>query len=56
MMKAFCKTLYGDFRNLSVVVGLVAVEFILVQAGYGHEAAFATPLLALGGIAWLASR
>jgi hypothetical protein len=55
-MKAFCKTLYGDTRNLSVVVGLVLVEFILVRAGYGHEAAYVTPLLGLGGVAWLAPR
>jgi Na+-driven multidrug efflux pump len=53
-MKALCKTLYGDFRNLSVVVGLVAVEFILARFGHGHAAAYATPLLALGAVTWLA--
>jgi hypothetical protein len=55
-MKAFCKTLFGDTRNLGVVAVLMVVETALVYSGHAHEAVFILPPLVLAGIGWLAPR
>lgn len=55
-MKAFCKTLFGDLRNLGVVAAIVALEAALAGTGHGREAAYIVPPLILAGIGWLAPR
>jgi hypothetical protein len=53
-MKAFLTTLFGDVRNCCVVAALIASEVAMVHGGLASEAAFAVPVLTLGGIVWLA--
>ena len=53
-MKAFCKTLFGDTRNVAVVAALVALEAALAYGGHGRDAAFILPPLVLLGVGWLA--
>jgi len=55
-MSAFCKTLFGDTRNLAVVAALMAIEVALVYSDHAREAAFAIPPLVLVGVGWLAPR
>lgn len=53
-MKAFFKTLFGDWLNLGFVAVVVAVEYGLVQAGYGSQAGYVTPVVIMAGVGWLA--
>ena len=53
-MKAFLSTLFGDARNCCVVAALIATEAAMVYGGLAQGAAFAVPVVALAGIAWLA--
>lgn len=55
-MKAFFKTLFGDWLNLGFVAVVVAVEVGLIHGGYTREACIVVPMLILAGIAWLAGR
>lgn len=55
-MKAFFKTLFGDWLNLGFVAVVVAVEAVLVQTGHTLEASVVVPLLVMGGVGWLATR
>ena len=55
-MKAFFKTLFGDWVNLGFVTLVVAIEMGLVKAGYADQAGIVTPLFILAGVGWLATR
>jgi hypothetical protein len=55
-MSAFVKTLFGDAGTVAVVLLVMAAEGLLVSNGQVTSAAFAVPLLALAGAAWLARR
>ena len=55
-MKAFFKTLFGDWVNLGFVTVVIAVEMGLIEAGYADHAGEVTPLLILAGVGWLAAR
>ena len=55
-MKAFFKTLFGDWVNLSFVAVVVAIELGLVHTGHSPEAGIAVPLVIMAGIGWLATR
>ena len=49
-MKAFFKTLFGDWVNLSFVALVVGLEAVLVNLGYAAEAGVITPLVILMGV------
>lgn len=53
-MKAFVKTLVGDLRNVAVVAGILAIGAGLALASQGAAAWVVMPIVAVGGIAWLA--
>jgi hypothetical protein len=55
-MKAFFKTLFGDWVNLSFVAIVVAIELELVRTGHAPEAGIVVPLVIMAGIGWLARR
>lgn len=55
-MAPFLKTLFGAVRNVAVVAMLLALEVVLVHAGYAREAAIVVPLVTMAGVAWLAPR
>ncbi len=55
-MKAFFKTLFGDWVNLGFVTVVIAVEMGLIKAGYADHVGEVTPLLILAGVGWLATR
>ena len=55
-MGPFLKTLFGDARNVAVVVVLLAVEAVLIHTGHGREATILVPLATMAGVAWLAPR
>jgi hypothetical protein len=52
-MKAFAKTLFGDFANVAAVACVVAVGALAVELGRPEWAVFAMPAAALGAVAWL---
>ena len=54
-MKAFFKTLFGDWINLGFVAAVVALEAVLVNLGFTTQAGLITPLVILLGISWLAT-
>lgn len=53
-MKAFVKTLVGDLRNVAVVAGILAIGAGLALAGHAAAAWLVMPVVAVGGVAWLA--
>lgn len=53
-MGPFIKTLFGDARNVGVVVTIIMLELVLVRSGLGREAVLLVPVAAIGGVAWLA--
>lgn len=55
-MAGFLKTLFGDARNVAVVAVLLAIEAIMVRAGYGRAATVLVPLATMAGVTWLAPR
>lgn len=55
-MKAFFKTLFGDWLNLGFVAVVVALEAALTHTGFTAEVGIAVPLLIMAGVAWLATR
>lgn len=55
-MRAFFKTLFGDWLNLGFVGLVVALTAALTQAGYTAAASVAVPIVILAGVAWLATR
>jgi hypothetical protein len=55
-MKAFFKTLFGDWLNLGFVAAVVAVEVALVRSGYVLQASVVVPLFIMGGVGLLATR
>lgn len=55
-MKAFFKTLFGDWVNLSFVAVVVAVELGLARTGHAADAGIVVPLVIMAGIGWLATR
>ena len=55
-MKAFFKTLFGDWLNLGFVAVVIALEVALVRGGLAHYAAVAVPIVIMGGVGWLARR
>lgn len=55
-MKAFFKTLFGDWLNLGFVALVMVVELALVRAGYVHQADLLVPLFIMLGVSWLATR
>ena len=55
-MKAFFKTLFGDWSTLGLIGAVLVIEWALVRAGYPHQGALTLPVLILGGVAWLARR
>ncbi len=55
-MKAFFKTLFGDWVNLGFVVVIVAIELGLVKTGHADQAGIVAPLFILAGVGWLAAR
>jgi len=52
-MKAFIKTLFGDAYNLAAVACVVAVAAAATGAGHPDWAVVATPIAAMGAVAWL---
>ncbi len=55
-MKAFFKTLFGDFRNLGFVAAVVGLAALMIHFGAGDAAPYTTPALILAGTAWFAVR
>lgn len=55
-MKAFFKTLFGDWINLSVVAVIVATAIGLVHTSLVHQSDLAIPPLVLASVGWLAMR
>jgi hypothetical protein len=55
-MSAFLKTLFGDWRTVSVVTIVMVTEVSFVATGQMASAPFAIPSLVLAGTAWLATR
>lgn len=55
-MRAFFKTLFGDWWNLGFIAVVVAFEAALTHTGYTAEAGIAVPILIMAGVAWLATR
>ena len=55
-MKAFFKTLFGDWVNLSFVAVVVAIELGMARSGHAAEVGIAVPLVIMAGIGWLATR
>jgi hypothetical protein len=55
-MSGFFKTLFGDAATMTAVAVVMAAEVALVAADRTALAAFAIPVVVLGGIAWLAGR
>lgn len=53
-MKALFKTLFGDWRTISVVGLSLIVIWPLLQSNWASEAGFVLPLCLLAGAAWLA--
>ncbi|MDR5726747.1 MAG: hypothetical protein RB191_04680 [Terriglobia bacterium] len=55
-MRAFFKTLFGDFHNLAFVSAVVGATALLVHFGYGQVAVYAVPATLLFGVGWFATR
>ena len=55
-MKAFFKTLFGDWWNLGFVALVVAFEVALTRTGFTAVAGIVVPVVILGGVTWLATR
>lgn len=55
-MRAFFKTLFGDWLNLGFVALVVALTAALAQAGFTVVASVLVPVVILAGVAWLATR
>jgi hypothetical protein len=55
-MGPFVKTLFGDARNVAVAAVLLAIEAMLIHAGYGREATILVPVATFASAAWLAHR
>ena len=53
-MRALIKTLIGDLPNLALVIGVVALAWLLARVGAARDAAYLTPALLLLGAAWFA--
>ncbi|OBS09353.1 hypothetical protein [Acidihalobacter prosperus] len=53
-MKALFKTLFGDWRTLTVVGASLAVAWPLLHSPWAALAGYALPLCLLAGSAWLA--
>ncbi len=53
-MGPFTKTLFGDARNVGVVVTIIMLELGLVRLGLGRGAVLLVPVATMGGVAWLA--
>ena len=55
-MGPFFKTLFGDARNVAVVVAILLLEAALIRFGLGREAVFLVPLATMLGVLYLAPR
>jgi hypothetical protein len=55
-MKAFLKTLFGDWGIVAVVTVVMTAEVLLVTYGELALAKFTIPWLVLAGTGWLATR
>ena len=53
-MRAFLKTLFGDWATIAVVAMVMAAEIVLAAHGLIVAAALAVPFTVLAGVAWLA--
>jgi len=53
-MSGLIKTLFGDKRNILVVLLILAIEMVLVKTGNAPVAAYAMPLITLCGVSYLA--
>jgi hypothetical protein len=53
-MRVFCRTLFGDARNLTAVGAVMVAEATLTQSGNSAIAVYLIPPLVLASVAWLA--
>lgn len=55
-MKAFFKTLFGDWLNLGFVALVIVFEAVMIHGGLTLAASIAVPVVIMAGVGWLATR
>jgi len=55
-MRAFCRTLFGDAWNLSVVAAIMVIAVSLSETGNTAALPYLVPIAVLAGVGWLVRR